>query len=110
MAKAEEQKNVETPLILKGGVEKTVGKKLKNGNKEKTDIEEKISGLQNVAEEMHNYIDDLIADNKTEIAYLKSKQREQELEIKIREENEKRLQEQKKAIRRDNNYSCRNYH
>ena len=38
MAKAEEQKNVETPLILKGGVEKTVGKKLKNGNKEKTEI------------------------------------------------------------------------
>ena len=54
-----------------------------------------------VEKELHNSIEDLIADNKAEIAYLKSRQREQELEIKNRHENVKRLQEQKKAIRRE---------
>ena len=101
MEKAEEQNNVETPFILKGGVEKTVAKRVKKEKQELTDMEEKISGLQNVAEEMHNYVEELIADNKAEIAYLKTRQREEELEIKNRQENVKRLQEQRKAIRRE---------
>ena len=65
-------------------------------------LEDDLYRLKNLDnEKIYNRIDGLIVNNKNEIAYLKSRQREQELEIKNRHENVKRLQEQKKAIRRE---------
>ena len=87
MGKNKEQKEENAP-VFKLGIEKNVK------------IPEPQIIVQ-VEKELHNSIEDLIADNKAEIAYLKSRQREQELEIKNRHENVKRLQEQKKAIRRE---------
>ena len=87
MGKNKEQKEEKVP-VFKLGIEKNVEKS-----------EPKI--IVQVEKELHNSIEDLIADNKAEIAYLKSRQREQEIEIKNRQENVKRLQEEKKAIRRE---------
>ena len=90
MAKDKEQNNEEEKApVFKIGIEKNVMK-----------TDPQIVVVQ-AEQEPYNYIEDLIADNKTEIAYLKTKQREQELEIKNRQENVKRLQEQRKAIRRE---------
>ena len=87
MGKNKGQKEEKAP-VFKLGIEKNV------------EIPEPKIIVQ-VEKELHNSIEDLIADNKAEIAYLKSRQREQEIEIKNRQENVKRLQEEKKAIRRE---------
>ena len=111
MEKNKEQKDVEKRIVLQGSVEYNAEDKppvIKGGIEENVivklpeiDVSEIEIGFESLLKDKGNSIDDLIADNKTEIAYLKTKQREQELEIKNRQENVKRLQEQKKAIRRE---------
>ena len=97
MGKDKRQNNAEEkPPVIKGGIEKNVKIEVP-----KIDVSEIEIGLETLLKPKRNSIEDLIADNKAEIAYLKSRQREQELEIKNRQENVKRLQEQKKARRRE---------
>ena len=111
MGKAEEQNNVQKRVVLQGGVEYNKEDNppvIKGGIEQNVvvkipeiDLSEIEIGLESLLKDQSSSIDDLIADNKSEIAILKSKQREQELAIKNRQENVKRLQEQKKAIRRE---------
>ena len=96
MGKDKRQNNAEEkPPVIKGGIEKNVKIEVP-----KIDVSEIEIGLETLLKPKRNSIEDLIADNKAEIAYLKSKQREEELTIKNRQENVRRLQEQKKAIMR----------
>lgn len=59
------------------------------------------SAAEKILDKQHNYINDLIVDNKIEIENLKSRQKEQEAEIKNREDNIKKLHDQRKNLRKE---------
>ena len=102
MEKKIEHKDETKTGALEGGIEKNVFVDVEKLLEQINNLEDDLYRLKNSDnEKIYNRIDGLIANNKNEIAYLKSRQREQELEIKNRHENVKRLQEQKKAIRRE---------